>query len=499
MVLPYHSSVNVSALARAAAAAASGAAVFGGTGRPCAVPLLRFSLPTVLEELSFHSEPHLPAPWESLVDRLAKHWDRCRAAGGRLWEVQAAEAFLVVASGSLTLCAHQVCGQREVEELVWPEQLRRSTGRQVAGPAVALELAHWRQLHLDFVLAGFEKCGTSSLSHNLARHPQVEFVPVVDRNPHINTDNQEAQDGNFFWFVGNRLLPPAKLVEAFNRGECCKGGAMPSWDPGENAEEADESSVAVAKGSSSLADSALGQFQGPDGRDASIRRVIRGERNPVYAFHRFIMKAVSLIPSARVLLIACDPIGWLHSAYADTTNWHAGDPGDPPRPPLAAFATADMVPAPRPTSLSRGGWYNLSRRRALFALFLEGLMQLFGPAAEERLHVLHRDSVDQHAVGASGVRDAHDRIATFLGLENFSDGFVFERRNLQKRHHASDGASVGEAGKGPLLCAPQEAAAFSALKRYYRRDIRDFPGLLQRLGGTVPPRLASNRTLCDDL
>lgn len=30
---------------------------------------------------------------------------------------------------------------------------------------------------------------------------------------------------------------------------------------------------------------------------------------------------VSLVPGAKVILLVCDPIRWLHSAYADTMNW----------------------------------------------------------------------------------------------------------------------------------------------------------------------------------
>ena len=32
-------------------------------------------------------------------------------------------------------------------------------------------------------------------------------------------------------------------------------------------------------------------------------------------------RQVSLVPSAKVVLLACDPIRWLHSAYGDTLNW----------------------------------------------------------------------------------------------------------------------------------------------------------------------------------
>ena len=77
--------------------------------------------------------------------------------------------------------------------------------------------------------------------------------------------------------------------------------------------------------------------------------LVIGERNPVYAFQRIIMKMaagrneplssavrcssrsvtlrfmpaikVSLVPTAKVVLLVCDPIRWLHSAYGDTLNW----------------------------------------------------------------------------------------------------------------------------------------------------------------------------------
>ncbi|CAK0885427.1 unnamed protein product [Prorocentrum cordatum] len=88
-------------------------------------------------------------------------WDTCASAGGRLWEVLDASYSLEGAA----LCASRACGQRDVEAVVWQTFHRGSE-------AVALELGHWRQLRLDLVLAGFEKCGTSSVSHNLARHPQ---------------------------------------------------------------------------------------------------------------------------------------------------------------------------------------------------------------------------------------------------------------------------------------------------------------------------------------
>lgn len=48
---------------------------------------------------------------------------------------------------------------------------------------------------------------------------QVEFVPEVHGSP----DGSAAQDGEFFFLVGSRLLPPRVIVEAFNDKRCCVG------------------------------------------------------------------------------------------------------------------------------------------------------------------------------------------------------------------------------------------------------------------------------------
>mmetsp|Transcript_81545 Transcript_81545/g.253401 ORF Transcript_81545/g.253401 Transcript_81545/m.253401 type:complete len:426 (+) Transcript_81545:2-1279(+) len=417
------------------------------------------------------------APWEPLLERLAAHWDRCRARGGRLWEVQAFE--LRDRGGAATLCAPRSCGEEEVQQRLWPLHLRRLTGAQAWTRPELLELGHWRQLRLDFVLAGFEKCGTSSVSHNLARHPQgIQFVPEVD--PELNTDSQAAQDGNFFWFLGNRLLPPALLLEAFNAGSCCQGGQMP--------ERAGSSGAGGGAG-------ATGTDPTVDGRSTTRRAVaIRGERNPVYVFHRFIMKAISLVPHAKIVLVACDPIGWLHSAYKDTMNWYAGDPGDPPQPPLRAFALADAVPAPQ----SANGWYNLSRKRALFTRVLAGLLRLFGSSGGGRLHLLHRDSVDEliDGVGAKGVRASYNRLAGFLGLNHFPKDFAFERRNIggvlaQHGLQAAPAAPVVAS-----LCDPHERQVLRALQRYFRAEYEHMPAWLALLGGAVPPWLAGNASSC---
>ncbi|CAE7406602.1 Pxmp2 [Symbiodinium natans] len=386
-----------------------------------------------------------------MYDDMLGFWDRCRSVGGRLWEVSPSSAKL---PGSV-LCMAKSCSSREVQ--AWLSNDRSNSHRNDT-EALATELGHWRHLKLDFVVAGFEKCGTSSLSHNMARHPEVQFFPPAAMNARSNTDDQNAQDGHFFWQVGARLLPPADLVRQFNAGLCCLGGARP---PG-------------------FSDSDLiGPVKGQEGR-----AIVIGERNPVYAFQRIIMKMVSLVPSAKVVLLACDPIRWLHSAYGDTLNWHAGGKDDPPRPPLREFALSDFVAASKPTALSHK-WYNLSRRRAYFTFFTEGVTRLLGA---ERVHMLHRDSIDQRFAGTSGVREAYDRLASFLHLRPFPPDFAFERRNVRAKVALPDTLE---------LCTRQERETLKVLKRYYRAEYSRLPSWISRLGGLVPDHVASNRTCCD--
>ena len=162
-------------------------------------------------------------------------WDRCRSVGGRLWEARyyhhspclaccpvlpcANSQQVSPSSAKLpgsVLCMAKSCSSREAgsgrmnvanlnvgcRKLLWQVQAwlsnDRSNSHRNDTEALATELGHWRHLKLDFapalhgarcspgcifmlppwslhteVVAGFEKCGTSSLSHNMARHPEA--------------------------------------------------------------------------------------------------------------------------------------------------------------------------------------------------------------------------------------------------------------------------------------------------------------------------------------
>eukprot|EP00434_Breviolum_minutum_P016309 symbB.v1.2.014371.t1/scaffold956.1/size149065/4 len=358
---------------------------------------------------------------------ISLFWQRCNRSDGIVWEVLSEE----VPNGR-ALCIFRACDQRKV----LASWIRRK-GFNMSGVSL-LEMGHWSQIQLDFVLAGFEKCGSSSLSHNMAKHPEVTFIPSISDDPRINSDQQLVQDGHFFWRVGGRLLPPLQLIQSFNQGHCCAGGARISG----------------------FSDAEL------VGQRASRGPAKRGERNPVYAFQRILMKMVSLVPGAKVILLVCDPVGWLHSAYADTLNWYAGEEGDPPRPPLRDFALTDFVAAPKPTSLSKG-WYNLSRRRAFFTFLAEGIVRIFG---SERVHMLHRDSLDPSLSLESGIHESYNRLMAFLGLRPFEPTEVFDHKNKRVR----------KAKKSPVLC--EEELVLKHLKRYFRPEYARLPTWIGRLG-----------------
>eukprot|EP00435_Cladocopium_sp_Y103_P019942 s4522_g4.t2 len=281
-------------------------------------------------------------------------------------------------------------------------------------------MGHWSQIQLDFVLAGFEKCGSSSLSHNLAKHPEVTFIPAVSDDPRINTDQQLVQDGHLFWRVGGRLLPPFQLVQSFNEGRCCAGGAR-------------------------VAGFSDAEVLGPPSKGPAKH----GERNPVYAFQRMLMKMVSLVPGAKVILLVCDPIRWLHSAYADTMNW------------------------------------SLSQR-----ILLHKIEQISQDCTRlhkiAQVHMLHRDSLDPSLTADSGIREAYNRLVAFLGLRPFEAHAVFDHKNKRVKANTT---------KSLALC--EDKFVLERLKRYYRQEYARLPTWIGRLGGLVPPGVAANLTSCE--
>lgn len=139
----------------------------------------------------------------------------CWVSGGRFWEVHAGDI-----RGSV--CAPSSCEQDVVESVVVPEidaHFRRRGGPvappiNLGGTPEAMELTSWEQYKLDFVVAGVDGCGTTSLHRNLDRHPEVNMTTRLF-------------DDLQFW-AHRAMLPLRHRVDEFNSMHGKRGTARRS-------------------------------------------------------------------------------------------------------------------------------------------------------------------------------------------------------------------------------------------------------------------------------
>lgn len=154
------------------------------------------------------------------------------------------------------LCAPARCERTEVTALLLPRFFGLLLGSREALPfvlpeqTVALELSDWSALSLDFVIAGIDGCGSTSLHRNLAQHPEIGFT-------------SDDVDAFFGQIIQHRLLPLRSQVEAFN------------------------------------------------GRRAGSRRrpAVLGLCNPTLFSNAIARQALALIPDVRLVIVLCDPLG----------------------------------------------------------------------------------------------------------------------------------------------------------------------------------------------
>ena len=113
------------------------------------------------------------------------------------------------------------------------------------------ELSHWSQLRLDFLVAGVEHCGTTSLGRWLQQLEAVEF---------------SCQGEDDFFFQHDRLLPFVTEVETFNQ----------KW---------------------------------------RSKETLKGLRHPNLWSHLRVRMALARIPNLLVLVAVCDPLSRLEKAF----------------------------------------------------------------------------------------------------------------------------------------------------------------------------------------
>ena len=204
----------------------------------------------------------------------------CWAGGARYWELtvsrrlyldpfierlagcEACEAFKervkrLAPQIHVGFCAPESCEAFELREDVAVSYFMAVLGSPVAFPTPSeaqlqvQELSHWSQLRLDFLIAGVEHCGTTSLGRWLQQLEAVEFTC-------------SGEDDVFFRH--DRLLPFVSEVEAFNR----------RW---------------------------------------RYKETLKGLRHPNIWSHLRVRMALARIPNLLVLVAVCDPLSRLEKAF----------------------------------------------------------------------------------------------------------------------------------------------------------------------------------------
>lgn len=75
------------------------------------------------------------------------------------------------------------------------------------GPPIVEELGDWSDLHVDFVIAGFAKCGTTAMAEYLDRHPSLQLADVAAGTPYYEDES----------FISSDLLPSRHLAATFRQ------------------------------------------------------------------------------------------------------------------------------------------------------------------------------------------------------------------------------------------------------------------------------------------
>eukprot|EP00439_Symbiodinium_sp_Y106_P069015 s1324_g11.t2 len=156
------------------------------------------------------------------------------------------------------LCAPELCSAGEVREELLSRYLMHVLGAALAFPvptraeAQIEELSHWSKFQLDFVIAGVDNCGTTSLGRWLQQLEEVEFSRGGEEDASL--------------FSHDRLLPYVSEVQAFNS-----------------------------------------QWRSPS--------TLKGLRHPSLWAHLRVRMALARIQRLRVFLVVCDPLSRIDKAF----------------------------------------------------------------------------------------------------------------------------------------------------------------------------------------
>ncbi|CAE6920070.1 unnamed protein product [Symbiodinium sp. KB8] len=365
---------------------------------------------------------------------------RCRSlrGGGRYWDIELKlHEYLSSVSWTWTygsgkegealgrlmpfgLCAPLSCSAQVLRSEVVPQFVGHLLGLntttiRLGAPSDAVlktrELVLWQELPLDFVIAGIDRCGTSSLHHNLGQHPEIAFLKPF---------------GEDSLLLFQRSLPSREELEV------CRSRRA------EHAEHADAR--------------------------------LLGSRHSGIFTRRSLLHGLRRILHLRMILILCEPMGGLERFFLVDTlqpcrllgrEAEVSPSSTPPRCWTSVAAALDDL---------HGGFQSEEHRQKLqsnpngaqhpllerhrFGPSLPGIRKLF----RDRVLMIHQDSLRNNA------RETWNRIATFLGASPFPSQAQFPRKNALPGHRTDLCRNASAVRRLKRILEPEYQAIEEALQ-----------------------------------
>lgn len=273
-------------------------------------------------------------------------------------------------------CDQDVIGQLVMQQLV--ERLMDEKKMSLPKDFVvarnetsADELAPWRELPVDFVVAGMPHCGTSSMHKNLYKHPDIDFT----------LGDFEEDYSIFAQGQRNKLLPTKAQLEKHK--------------------EQIASSV----------------------RKNNVK--LMGLKNPIIAMYPLSYYSIFFIKRTKLILMVCDPVGRLERRFMTHHYCHHEDmEAAIERRDISKFRDLRDCDKSMMAVLQRHrrSWLQLER----IGTHLLELIKLFG---HERLLIVHAASIRDHPA------ETYGHVVRWLGLRPFpTDSQSFKRMNFRRGH-----------------------------------------------------------------
>eukprot|EP00928_Gymnodinium_smaydae_P060890 TRINITY_DN4477_c1_g2_i2.p1 TRINITY_DN4477_c1_g2~~TRINITY_DN4477_c1_g2_i2.p1 ORF type:complete len:568 (-),score=99.97 TRINITY_DN4477_c1_g2_i2:76-1779(-) len=423
-------------------------------------------------------------PWRRTFAAAEAAYRRCRALGAAYFRVALRRAGSEEAY-AFGLCVPEACRRADAVRALALHVVAARQNIPLVDAArwarvVVREAAFWSDLHLDWVIGGFMKCGTTTLAAGLglSGHPQL-LAPAVEGFGELEPE-----------FRAWRIVVERRWVRAFNRRRDELAEKHAAREPG---------------------------------------KVLFGIKNPWYIWSDFLLYAFSRIPHLRLLLVVRDPLDAIQSAYFQ----HAAVAPPDRRPPFRACAgersTASVSRGPKQRAMeaaygagveclsiedSHGriisGW--LGAYRMASAAMHAGAY--FG---SRRLRLVHAETLRQ------APRQTLTRLARWLGADAdfpVASQLAGHRNRFAGRREAQRQQSVAatttrsspvpvstdaaaEAARAvrrwrreERLCAPRNAGVRRSLLRRFAAEYRGLAALLRASGEPIPRTLLRIKARC---